>query len=382
MEAEWVLLQPRQSWYYDYHVDPRLSLQDLGRYCGRRAADPVYRRQIASYLGYLATSLAVFPERRREAQEALLWAYRRRLGQEARKLAKERTRVVQPERVGRMRDDALEELRYRFLSALNDFDLYYLGPTPLVPLGTLDMAWEPLEEPNQELVSRYPERHLSVANLVERTFERVLREAWQEGQVQVRAQSLDEPVGEGEEPWEVGDSVRDARDFEEKLLDAIDAGEDVTEVAAAQLAPRTPSLVSGHIVQVVVAGKPVNCVDIRGVAQLLDCSVSTLRRHDREGRLKFLREGGRCYLPVSELPAARVVVRSTGEWAKLLGVCEQTVRNWIKELPPNPDPLQLEHHLHARAGRKGKHRVRWSPPNEAGQGNGHDQVERPGTSSD
>jgi hypothetical protein len=45
---------------------------------------------------------------------------------------------------------------------------------------------------------------------------------------------------------------------------------------------------------------------------------------------------------VDELDRASIVLRSTAEWAKLLGVSDQTVRNRRKQIPEGTDPIEAE----------------------------------------
>ena len=170
VQQQWDELMPYQDVYYGFEVDPRVPLADLARYCADRRADPTYRAQIASYLAYLATTAPVLAERHDAAIRALFTAHRPRLRRAVRRLVDEGVKQGQklsPDERQAASRAALDDLGMRFADAVAEFDVLWLEPAPLFPLGTLSMAWEPLAGRPTSHTSWYPERHLSFANRIE-----------------------------------------------------------------------------------------------------------------------------------------------------------------------------------------------------------------------
>lgn len=344
VEHEWDRLSRHQDWYYGFWVWPRLGLDQMGRYCNDKRAKPRYRREIVSYLAYLATTIPVFRAQAQEARVALRRAFERRLAAGARRIVTEQRQAAED---GMHSDwDDVEkalhlQLVRRFDQAVADFDVHWLEPHPLIPMGTLSMAWEPLTKQDGDGSSLFPERHLSWGNLIERKIRNVIREQSSEAGGTLETVSFEDLGPDGNKSWDPGQTREDAREAEEILTargtegKAADAGKEAS-----------PSAQWNEFLQptrkIEADGELVDCLDIEGAAKELQRSVSTLRRYDRSGELIFLRYGDRRYLPVREINRARVVVRRMSEWVKILGVSEQTVRNWMQEIPPDTDPLEKE----------------------------------------
>ena len=327
MAHEWEHLMRFADPYYGFAVVPRVSLEDLGRYCADPKADAGSRTAIAAYLACEATTRPVLPVRREEARKALTRAYSRRFRAAAISIANARRKHDQSDRREPPKEAqmiAFEELKHRFWQALDEFDVYWMSPRPMLPMGTLGMAVEPLGPRPDHPVSTFPERHISLANLLEK----IVREV-----------------------------IRDARESRGSSVDAMRFGDVGAEgVDEEALAPRRRDQLDVRTHTVVVNGEEVACYDIWSVTQLLGRTIETLRDYDGDGKLAFIRHRNRRYLPVKELDAARIVVRKTGEWARMLGVTAPTVRNWMRDIPPGTDPFELERLLRERAARKGKHR--------------------------
>jgi len=208
----------------------------------------------------------------------------------------------------------------------------------------------------------YPERHLSFANMIEGIIASIIRDVRDAtapdavGALSLSAQS-DESSLEQQRELDVGHTLHEARQWEDQLIDRIDADISAKESVAQALVPKPPDHLNIRTVEIESGGRMVTCVDIREAAALLERSISTLRRYDKAGKIGFIRsEEGRRYLPFDDVEAARIVVRTTGEWANLLEVSDQTIRNWMKDIPSDLDPFELETRLKRRAANKGKHR--------------------------
>lgn len=298
---------------------------------------------------------------------ALRRAFERRLAAGARRIVTEQRQAAED---GMHSDwDDVEkalhrQLVRRFDQAVADFDVHWLEPHPLIPMGTLSMAWEPLTKQSGDGSSLFPERHLSWANLIERKIRKVIREQSSEAGDTLETVSFEDLGPDENKSWDPGQTREDAREAEEILTARGTEGK-----AAAAGKEASPSAQWNEFLQptrkIEADGELVDCLDIEGAAKELQRSVSTLRRYDRSGELIFLRYGDRRYLPVREINRARVVVRRMSEWVTILGVSEQTVRNWMQEISPDTDPLEKERMLIDRVkdprGRKPQPKRRHTP---------------------
>ncbi|MEA3401056.1 MAG: hypothetical protein U9R79_07425, partial [Armatimonadota bacterium] len=345
IEREWERLLPHQDLFYGFRVVPEVRLEDFGRYCGDRACNREYRRMISSYLAYLATAAPCPRETRSAAREALRGAYSSRLRAAAQEITKDQAADFKA---------AIDNLEASLERALDEFDIYWASPQPLMPLGTLDMAWaEPRQVPEGRRTD-LPERHLPFAHMVEQLVQDVIR------QFRERAEYLTEAAlgKEDEAPPSLEEIAaaglsREAGyrgDFVEGLID----GTESAEVVARQLGSIDHEEAPVQVSRLPIDGEDVACVDIREASRLLSRSMDTLRRREDAGEFTFVRHEGRRYLPLDQLPAVRVVVRSMKEWEQILGVSRQTVHTWMSELPDHLDPLEMEARLLERARRRGR----------------------------
>ena len=224
----------------------------------------------------------------------------------------------------------------------------------MFPLGTLDMTWDPLNAEAPGRTSRYPQRHLPFANLVERTMRKAAREASHLRPDPPQPDSL-QTGGIAGEALDVAQSYADREGFEDHLLAVSIAGASSEGLVARSLAPARRSLISTRQHLVRSEGEMVPCVDIRDAAELLGRGVKILQRHDEAGKIAFIRgDDDHRHLPLADIDRARIAVRKPGEWRKLLGVSTETVRQWMADIPEGTSPERLEELLLGRKAGKGK----------------------------
>ncbi|MEI6500090.1 MAG: HEAT repeat domain-containing protein, partial [Armatimonadota bacterium] len=351
VEREWDDLKRFPDDYYGYWVWPRLSLAEMGRYCSSRGAGKRYRLEITSYLGYLATSLPAFRERTQEARAALGIALDDRLKAAARSIANEQRRDAGE---GRQRSwDHVEEeirgrLQQRFDKAVATFDVHWLPPHPIFPLGTLPMAWEAVRRQYGGGTELFPESHVSFANLIEKSILQLVREERPKRKDGLIVGSLDAPFPDDDGAEEPGLSREEQYEDRQRFLAQIADGEDVDEIVSDVLRHRPTTKLSTHPQDIMVDGRPVQCWDIQQAEDQLGHPRATLKRHSGPNGIRFVREGIYWYLPVEELERARVVLRTRSQWARELKVCAQTVRNWMNDIPEDTDPLEMDRLLRER----------------------------------
>lgn len=361
VEREWDLLKPHEDWYYAFWVWPRLSLADMGRYCSDLNADPLRRQEIASYLAYQATTVPVLPQQARAAQKALALAFEPHLRRTARSIIDRHRR--RGDVAAETDPHALQEGMYRKLvpvyrQAVRDFDVYWLSPHPIFALGSLRMAWEKHRPTESHASTPFPERHLSFARRLEKAVRHIAIEQFSGAKEQAPTVTYEQAELETLRSAEkVGQLVKEAKDEEERWLRQISRGKKTKPLANRALRSRPPAEPPILPQTVVIDGRPMECLDMRSASRKLGRSLQTLRKYGNDGDIRFVRdENGNRWLPVDEIHRAEIVLRRTGEWAKLLGVSKETARERLSEIPEGTAPCQMEEMLLAQKGDRRRRR--------------------------
>jgi DNA-binding transcriptional MerR regulator len=335
----------------------------MGRYCSDKHANPRYRQEMASYVAYQATTVPVLPGQAREARQALAVAFNPYLRQAARRIADRHRR--RGDTAGGFDLQALHGEMYRKLvsvhrKAVRDFDVYWLPPHPIFPLGTLRMAWEKHRSTDHDDQMLFPERHLSFARRLAKAIEHITIDQLSEAKAEFSTVSYNEEEIEMSGSAERrGQLVREAKEEERRLLGLISRGKKTKPIADHALRARPPTEPHPEPQVVLVDGHYLACFDLRSAARKLGRSLRTLRKYDNDGRIRFVRdEDGNRRLPVDEVQRAEIVLRRSGEWAKMLGVSKETARKRLNEMPAGTDPLEMEETLLATKGDGRKRRRR------------------------
>jgi hypothetical protein len=355
VEQEWDVLKPHEDWYYGFWVWPRLSLADMGRYCGDKNADPLCRQEIASYLAYEATTVPVLPRQAREAQRALAMAFDPHLRQTAQCIVerhRHRGNIAAEVDPQALQEGMCRKLAPAYRKAVRDFDVYWLSPHPIFALGTLRMAWEKHRPTESRDATPFPERHLSFARRLEKAIRHIVIEQFSGVKELAPTVTYEQAELETSRSAEkVGQLVKEAKDEEERTLRRIARGKSTKPIVNRALRSRPPAEPPILPQTVVIEGRPMECFDMRSARLKLGRSLPTLRKYGDNGDIRFVRddEGDR-WLPVDEIHRAEVVLRRMGEWAKLLDVSKETARKRLGAIAKGTDPLEMEEMLLAMKG--------------------------------
>lgn len=280
VEREWDDLRRFPDDYYGFWVWPRLSLADMGRYCSTRRARKVYRAEISRYLGYLATSLPAFGPRTEEARAGLIACVQERLDAASRSILDGQKRAAKADHRTDwepVRKRIRSRLHRRLDEAIATFDIHWLSPHPIFPLGTLPMACEQIRPFYGRGSSLFPESHLSFVNLLEKRITELVREERPERRDPLVVASTDEPPPGGDEPKELGQTREDARQFEERRAERLHALGNTGEVADEAYAAAPSPAPRSEPQEVEIGGEIGEYYDLDQVAYHLRCHPDTLK---------------------------------------------------------------------------------------------------------
>lgn len=142
-----------------------------------------------------------------------------------------------------------------------------------------------------------------------------------------------------------------AREHEEALIEAIDAGKTGQELPDGLSYP--PPLTEGvHTVRIDVDGEETECVDIEGLAQILGTSLGALQKRGQRGDIQFTMHEGIRHYPLDARAQLQAALMTHEQIADELGVSTKTIQRWKKQAPSGLSRLEMVEFLRNKAGKR------------------------------